>query len=295
MEYSILTPDAPDYPAKVRARMGHNAPVLYYHGPLKLLQRFCLGVICSDNHPGWCFLEGNQLLFTIRDYALNYVGGWQSIIEMEIFRLSMDTPLDPHGLRSTTMLTTRGLQHETWDNYLDDRWGPAGPFRDFPQKKEYYRRAQAGELLVISATEPGMKRVTRHNIILRNDVACALSDVVFVPYADKGSRTMASVKHALNMGVPLFTVNVEQNNYLLEMGIPTYTRKTVGKYLESLGASKEGEPPFPKPDDRIPTNEELDRRTQEILRKVREYRERKAAGLPVQEDFWKKLFPNGSG
>jgi len=256
MDYRTLTPDATEYPARIRDRMGDKAPVLHCHGPLKLLDRFCLGIIASDNIPGECMLETNQLLFTIRDYALNYVGSWLSIMEMEIFRLSLDAPQDPRGIRSTTMLSSRGMEHETWDEYLDDRWGPEGPFRDFPQKPEYYRRAKEGELLVFSPTEPSLKRMTHANIMLKNLLVCALSNLVFVPYADKPSKTFTTISRALKMGVPLFTVNVPKNNVLLDLGLPTYTRKTVGAFLESMGASRDGEPPFPKPQQRIKSIEE---------------------------------------
>lgn len=39
------------------------------------------------------------------------------------------------------------------------------------------------------------------------------------------------------------------NRNLFALGIPSYQRKTVGDYLESLGASTDAPPPFPpKPD-----------------------------------------------
>ncbi|GEM_PF-413219 len=294
MEYETLTPDAAEYPAKLRTRLGDAAPTLYYHGPLKLLDRLCLGVICSDNHPGQCMLEANQLLFTIREYALNYVGGWQSVMEMEIFRLSLDARQDPRGMRSTTMLTSRGMQHETWDNYLDDRYGPVGPFRDFPQKPEYYRRGKEGESLALSATEPTVKRMLRANILQKNLVACALSDLIFVPFADKGSKTMISVKRALKLGIPMFTVNVPQNNFLLDMGIPTCTRNTVGAFLESQGAARDGASPFPKPDQELPSIEECDRRAAKILQEARERRAQRL-GQATQSSFLDELGSYSTG
>jgi len=294
MEYETLSPDAAKYPAKLRTRLGDAAPTLYYQGPLNLLDRFCLGVICSDNHPGQCMLEANQLLFTIREYALNYVGGWQSVMEMEIFRLSMDARQDPRGIRSTTILTSRGMQHESLDNYLDDRYGPVGPFRDFPQKPEYYRRGKEGELLALSATQPSVKRMLRANILQKNLVACALSNLIFVPFADKGSKTMVSVKRALKLGIPMFTVNVPQNNFLLDMGIPTYTRKTVGAFLESQGVERDGASPFPKPDQELPSIKECDRRAAKILQEARERRAQRLAHA-TQSTFLDELtcYPAG--
>lgn len=245
MEYKRLDPSDSSYPAKITARMGSAAPALYFQGPLHLLDRFGMGVVCSDLIPGQCMIEANQLLFAIREYAMNYIGGWHSVMETEIFRLALDRPTDPGNLRSLTMLTARGIARENWDDFLGDRFGYEGPFTGFPQKEEYYRRAKDGEILVLSATEPMLKRFLRANIILRNVLTCALADVVFVPYAGKGSKTQVTCKKALSLGIPLFTVDRTENQDTLDLGIPAFTRKTIGEYLEKLGAAKQGKTPFP--------------------------------------------------
>jgi len=246
MEYQALDPKDTAYPHRLKKRMGEAAPVLYHQGPLMLLDRFSMGVICADLCPGQCMIEANQMLFTIREYAMNYIGGWHSVMETEIFRLSMDRPTDPDNLRSLTMLTARRLERENLDDFLNDRFGYEGPFRGFPQKEEYYRRAEEDELLVISATEPTLKRMLRKNIMLRNLLTCALADVVFVPFAEKGSKTFITCKKAQKLGIPMFTVGRDENKDVLDLGIPAYTRKTVGKFLEDRGATKDSEPPFPK-------------------------------------------------
>jgi hypothetical protein len=62
---------------------------------------------------------------------------------------------------------------------------------------------------------------------------------------------MSVVRHALKTGAPMFTCQfsddkaTDVNKDLFVLGIPSYTRKTVGKYLESLGATVDGPPPFP--------------------------------------------------
>ncbi|MBI4025061.1 MAG: hypothetical protein HY360_08775 [Verrucomicrobia bacterium] len=252
MEYRLLKPSEPAYPRKLLQRMGKEAPTLYYHGPLKLLDRFTMAVIAADSIPAPAMQATNDLLFKIREYALNYIGPWHSVWETEIFRLAIYTPNDPQRLRSLTMLTARGMARENWDDYLNDRFGYSGPFRGFPEKEEYYRRAKDGELLVLSITEPDVKRLLRENILLRNWVACALADVVFVPFAEKGTKTYITCKLVVKAGLPAFTCqyypdrNEDPNKQLFELGIPSYNRKTVGPYLDSLGASTAGEAPFPE-------------------------------------------------
>lgn len=251
MEYETLTTGDPRYPGKLRDRLKEEAPTLYFHGPLKLLDRFGMGFICADDIAAPAILAMNDMLFKIREYALNYIGPWHAVWEAEALRLALDTPTDPDRRRSLTICTARGLARENWDNFLGDRFGYKGPFTGFPQKEEFYRRAREEELLWLSITPPDQLRLERKHIMFRNRVACALADVVFVPFADKGSKTLITAKRVLRDGVPMFTCQysddkaTDVNKDLFALGIPSYARKTVGKYLESLGAAIDAPPPFP--------------------------------------------------
>jgi hypothetical protein len=78
-----------------------------------------------------------------------------------------------------------------------------------------------------------------------------MADVVYVLFAEKGTKTMSVVKHVRKTGVPIFTCQYDDdpatdvNKELFALGIPSYRRKTVGKYLEALGATVNAPPPFP--------------------------------------------------
>jgi len=245
MEYQTLTSDHADYPKRLIDRLGDHAPVIYAHGPLHLLERFSLAVACSDLIPGMVFRATHDALFTIREFAMNYIGGWHSVMETEIFRLALDRETDQQGLRSLTLISARGLERESWDHFLADRFGYEGPFTGFPEKEEYERRTQHHELLMLSITDPELKRMTHKNIAARNWLACVLADVVFVPYAEKGTKTYALCKRALEAGLPVFTVEHEENGELIDLGVRALNRKTVGSFMEMLGASRHDEPPFP--------------------------------------------------
>ncbi|HSB04566.1 MAG TPA: hypothetical protein VLK23_05175 [Thermodesulfobacteriota bacterium] len=78
----------------------------------------------------------------------------------------------------------------------------------------------------------------RPNIINRNWLACILSDVVFVPFAEKRTKTLALAKRIFSAQIPIFTTDHESNRDLHRLGIPGLTRKSVGAYLESLGGHK---------------------------------------------------------
>jgi hypothetical protein len=230
VEYQVLERSDSRYPKRLIERLGAEAPPrLYYHGPLDLLAKPTLASMCADSISGAGFMAANQLLFTIREYELNYIGGWHSVMETEIFRLGLW-----RYNHTVTLFTAKGLGHETFDSYLLDRFYP--PMDKFPERKEYFRRAEAGELLVLSLVEPDLSRNVMKNVRDRNLVACALSDFVFIPFAPKGSKTYALARRVWNAPWPVFTVEDKLAESLHELGIPGFSRRSIGMFLEGLGA-----------------------------------------------------------
>jgi hypothetical protein len=69
-------------------------------------------------------------------------------------------------------------------------------------------------------------------------LACVLSNVVFVPFAEKGTKTYTLTKQILSAQIPVFTTDHESNHHLHQLGIHGLTRKSVGAYLEKLGAHR---------------------------------------------------------
>lgn len=237
MEYQVLKPAEPGYPSRLKERLGTDAPALYFSGPLDTLSRWTLGVICGDMSSGLALMATNQLLFTIREYDLNYVGGWHSVIETEIFRLGFFTGWSHKPRKNSqtvTLFSAKGLAKETLDSYLLDRFWP--PLDKFPERPEIYKRAGAGKLLILSITPPEVGRTIRKNVVARNWVACNLADAVFIPYANKGSKTYALTKRLLKAGITCFTSDDPETKELQLLGVPAFTRKSVGPFLESLGA-----------------------------------------------------------
>ncbi len=230
MEYKIITPNDKNYSEKLRKRLGDSAPQeIYYNGPLEFLNRFTMGVVSSDEIGGNGLMETNQLLFTIREYEMNYIGAWHSVMETEIFRLGL--------FRKNTMVTlftAKGLEKETFESFLKDRFYP--PLHEFPERYEYFRRAKDGELLILSIVEPTLKRFVRKNIMERNWLTCILSDIVFIPYGPKGSKTYTTAKKIAKANIPAFTIELDECKDLHKLGIPAFNRKTVRDFLEKHGA-----------------------------------------------------------
>ncbi len=246
MEHRVITLADPRYPRKAKERLGSEAPNIYYNGPLKFLDRFTMTVICSDQSHGLELLETNQVLFTIREYDLNYIGSWHSIIESEIFRLAMFQGYGRYaskkgrnillGERTLTLFSAKGLNNETYESYLLDRFYP--PLHEFPERDEYFRRVREGELLMLSVCDPEETRQSRKNIMQRNWMACVLGDIVFIPYGPKGSKTYITAKKLIEANIPTFTLEHPTCTDLHKIGIHGFNRKTVGGFLEEKGAKK---------------------------------------------------------
>ena len=230
MEHKIITPNNKDYPEKLKKRLGNNIPEkIYYNGPLEFLNGFTMGVISSDEIGGNGLMETNQLLFTIREYEMNYVGPWHSMMETEIFRLGLY-----RKNTTVTLFTAKGLGKETFESFLLDRFYP--PLHEFPERDEYFRRTKDGELLMLSVVEPTLKRFIRKNIMERNWLTCILSDIVFIPYGPKGSKTYTTAKKIVQAKIPAFTIELDECEELHKLGIPAYNRKTIKDFLEKHGA-----------------------------------------------------------
>ncbi|MEW6409150.1 MAG: DNA-processing protein DprA [Nitrospirota bacterium] len=231
MEYRVITPSDPNYPRKVKERFGNKTPErIYYNGPLEFLDRFTMAVISADSITGLAMMETNQILFTIREYDMNYIGGWHSVMETEIFRLGLF-----RKNTTVTLFSCKGLDIESYDSFLLDRFYP--PLHEFPERDEYFRRAKDGELLMLSVSNPVETRQLRKNIMERNWIACVLSDVVFIPYGPKGSKTYTMAKKILETNIPAFTIDSEECKDLHEIGVSKFNRRTVRAFLEGKGAA----------------------------------------------------------
>lgn len=242
MEHKELNPGGVAYPSLLRERLGAEAPTLTFRGALRLLSRFCIGVACTDDIPGSALMAANDLLFVVRETPCNYVGGWHSVMETEMFRLALDRRSAGWEGRSLTAIRALGFRHQTPVDFLTTRFGNGGPFSNFPEKAEFLRRDATGEMLWLSAAPDQLTEMTEEVIARRNQVACALAHVVFLPYAGPASRTLTLAAWIRERGIPAFTSMDPECEPLRDLGISGLTRKQVRPFLDNLGASAPGWP-----------------------------------------------------
>lgn len=228
MEYQELTKGGKDYPEKLISRLGDKAPErICYQGDLTLLKRFSLASYGADNISGLAMMAANDMLFTIREYEMNFIGGWLSVMETEIFRLGLFW-----DNLTVTCFSSRGLGKDNYDRFLLDRFYP--PLHEFPEREEFYRRANEGELLFMSVMKPEENSNRfRHNL-KHNWIGANLADAVFIPYAEENSKTLNLARRILRAGIPIFTSESEDNAILRDSGIPAFNRETLKDYLDSI-------------------------------------------------------------
>ena len=70
----------------------------------------------------------------------------------------------------------------------------------------------------------------------RNWLTCILSDIVFIPYGPKGSKTYTTAKKVVQANIPAFTIELDECKDLHKLGIPAYNRKTIKDFLQKHGA-----------------------------------------------------------
>lgn len=242
MEHHGIAPAEPGYPPLLRERLGADAPPLAARGAFRLLERFCLAAACTDEIPGSALIAANDLLFQVRETPCNYVGGWHSVMETEIFRLALDRRSAGWEGRSLTVIRALSFRHQTPVDFLTTRFGHGGPFSNFPEKPEFLRRDATGEMLWLSAAPDHLTEMTEDVIARRNQLACAMSHVVFLPYAGPTSRTIALAAWILEHRIPAFTSMDEECAPLRELGVRGLTRKAVRPFLEEHGAFRPGWP-----------------------------------------------------
>ena len=149
MEYQILNPSDQEYPKRLLERLRKSSPEqIYYWGPLDLINRFTMAVISADSISGLALMATNQLLFTIREYDINLIGGWHSVMETEIFRLGLF-----RKNLTVTLFTAKGLESETFESFLETRFYP--PLHEFPGERRIFSPSKGRKIIDAIHFSPG--------------------------------------------------------------------------------------------------------------------------------------------
>ena len=177
---TTLTLNADDacYPARLRERLGDNAPAqLSTLGNLDLLALPKIALFCSVRCPGDVILRTYDQAASWRDAGRCVIGGFHSPVEKECLRILL-----------------RGSQPII-----------ICPARSLPQRvpPEWRQPLAAGRLLILSNFRAGENRITAELATRRNDFVAALADEVFFAHITPGGQTAHLVEMLKRWDVPV--------------------------------------------------------------------------------------------
>jgi predicted Rossmann fold nucleotide-binding protein DprA/Smf involved in DNA uptake len=174
---SILA-GAPGYPARLRERMGTDAPPgLTALGNLDLLALQKIALFCSARCPGEVILTSYDQAAKWRDAERCVISGFHSPVEKECLQIL---------LRGTQPIIIC-------------------PARALPQRvpKDWKTALAAGRLLILSAFLVTANRITAKLATRRNEFVAAMADEVFIAHAAVGGHLETLTRRLRTWGMPL--------------------------------------------------------------------------------------------
>jgi predicted Rossmann fold nucleotide-binding protein DprA/Smf involved in DNA uptake len=153
----------PRYPARLRQRLGTDAPPdLTALGNLDLLSRPMTALFCSARCPGSVILRAYDQAANWRETGHCVISGFHSPIEKECLRILL------RGEPPIIICPARGL-----------------PKRSPP---EWRKPLDEGRLLILSFFPDKETRITAKLAARRNELVAALADEVYVAHANPGGQ-----------------------------------------------------------------------------------------------------------
>ena len=165
----IIPRDDPRYPARLRQRLGTDAPPeLTALGNLELLSKPMTALFCSARCPGNVILRAYDQAAQWRDTGHCVISGFHSPVEKECLRILLrgDPPI--------IICPARGM-----------------PQRITPELKT---PLAAGRLLILSAFPPTETRVTADLAARRNAIVSALATDTLILHITTGGRLETSLR-----------------------------------------------------------------------------------------------------
>lgn len=170
MTPTVIKAGDPRYPARLRERLGTEAPpVITILGNLDLLSQPMTALFCSARCPGSVILGAYDQAAEWRDTGHCVVSGFHSPVEKECLRVLL------RGESPVVICPARSM-----------------PQRIAPELKA---PLAAGRLLILSAFPPTETRVTAELAARRNAIVSALTTDTLILHATPGGRLETSLRH----------------------------------------------------------------------------------------------------
>ena len=194
MDIARVRKKDPGYPTSLTACLRDSTPaVLSLLGNQELLTCRPTALFCSVQCPGALILKTYDLACALRDAGVPVISGFHSPMEKECLRLLL------RGFQPVIISLARGIDK----------------IRIPP---EWKKPMSEDRLLILSGFPPEKRRVTAEIAQVRNQIAAAIADRVFVAYAAPGGKTENFCREVIEWGKPLYTFDCKENQALLSLG-----------------------------------------------------------------------------
>ncbi|MEX0803766.1 MAG: DNA-processing protein DprA [Candidatus Binatia bacterium] len=182
MNPTVLNSTDANYPARLRERLGEDAPrTLTGLGAPALLSQPKTGLFCSVRCPGDKILAAYDTARKLRDDGIAVISGFHSPVEKECLRILL------RGNQPIIICLARALEKIRL---------PA----------DWRRPLQAGRLLVIAPFEKRPRRPTTESSYQRNELIASLSDEAIIIHAEPGGRIERISELVKQWKIPLRTM-----------------------------------------------------------------------------------------
>jgi hypothetical protein len=180
--------------AESLGRLGSKAPKeISYIGALELLDRQCLGLLCSARCSGNAILAAYEVSKKLDPAGMPVLGGFHSPMEKQFLEILLVRHVP------AVVCVPRPLSGMR----IPACWGT--PLAE-------------GCLLVLSPITSGNRRFSRHMAELRNAIVAALADPLFIPCASAGGSTEKLLAVCAGWGKTILTVSCNDQPALMAAG-----------------------------------------------------------------------------
>ncbi len=190
------------YPSSLKKYLSDNAPeTITAIGNPDILQNNSLAIFSSNKCPGKIILKTCDMMRQLQDSDITVISGFHSPIERECLNILL------RGKPSVVICPARSIEN-------------------MRIKPEYKRPLEEGRLLFLSPFDVQQNRISSGQADKHNQFAAAISEELFVPYAEPDSKTETLCKKWIEQGKTVRTFDNEYTKNLFKLGAkPTSTCK----------------------------------------------------------------------
>ncbi len=188
----------PGYPASLKKYPFGNVPEsLTAIGNIDILQNRSLAIFSSKKCPGSLIIKTYDFMKALRGSDITVISGFHSPMERECLNILL------RGKQSVIICPARSIE-------------------GMRIKSEYKNPLEEGRLLFLSPFNEKQNRISSERADKRNQFVAAISDELFVPYAEPDSKTEALCKKWIEQGKTIKTFDSEYTKNLFSLGAKAF-------------------------------------------------------------------------